>query len=1069
MPQSDKGSQQQFDQYLTPLYPCLKKCGSPLFSIHLSSCLFHSIWFSLLTGFVCVCSFGAEGEARASRGRGRRGRGGHPAVADEIVMSGARRLRNRKIFAPSSPARADGTPMVGKRRGQSNLVDVPESEETPPEKDGQSSQFSDVIRKVAPASLIYCPEPGCAKKYRHINGLRYHQSHAHGDSTFTKQTCLQYGPKDSPCVDEKPFMPFMQHMEKSPCAAGKKINKPLRKDIKVKDAASVSPSAKSKSKINYTDSTSTTPKAKVIPAPKTPGHDEVNDPKKSHSHHHNHHNHPQNHMGSASGRGDGAQYNGADVVRSALMTHVTPGSRETGDAKMNGEGDAACHQQLVSGDAHQPGRCKSQTPPISSSLTSLSNPAVHATMTQSSMSTDTSQSHSPGADKKAKRKKHHKEKGEKPQHSTASEPSIKSDSILVGQLLNGQKEGGHDKEHGLPPVPLLPVSSARGNHGIDMAHRGPGHDVHTTSDPNSAAELGPPHLEPMVVQPTANKEGLLPAVKQEVIDRPEGRDMSCEGQEPVERGYSVSLTLSAGVMTSSVTSSGGVMPSSGGVMTSSVTSSGGVMMSSGGVMTTAPQGFTKDSNITDTHKYKIQLVDSKTSNSHSAQSDSNSHYNSTNSYGDSKNRNVNMTHEDSKTHSVNLSHGDSRSTSLNVSHHDSRNDNGAEKNTSQMPGANKPDGGSIVRNTHLLVPQLPSRVPGDSRVSVRPVAVIKTEGKVSQEQKASEERRQDGRHHDKPEERRQDARHHDKPSDERRHHDKPSDERRLDGRHHDLSSNGTTATSTQRHIDLCSPVTTKPDDANSSSTTTPKREPDHDSNTSTPDSKAMAERKYQLQKYFTMQQQKVGEQQGSVPGQFSPPTSDIQDDRSSPVAMSAGYHGPAWPGGPHSAAYANMRGSSELHKLLIHDEQIQQGLQQQQQQQQQQGGPGTSRHSPLPVSLAPTSLASSGYPWPSHHPGMFPKNQAAMMQLPRAMFMQNGAIYSGNPMHGNTAVSAMRSLTSDARMLAADPRILGHDPRLLACDPRSLSRNNIERSMIDNRIAEMYRMAALSGGAKPPN
>lgn len=28
--------------------------------------------------------------------------------------------------------------------------------------------------------LLECPEPNCSKKYKHINGLKYHQSHAHG-------------------------------------------------------------------------------------------------------------------------------------------------------------------------------------------------------------------------------------------------------------------------------------------------------------------------------------------------------------------------------------------------------------------------------------------------------------------------------------------------------------------------------------------------------------------------------------------------------------------------------------------------------------------------------------------------------------------------------------------------------------------------------------------------------------------------------------------------------------------------------------------------------------------------
>ena len=29
--------------------------------------------------------------------------------------------------------------------------------------------------------LIECPEPNCSKKYKHINGLKYHQSHAHNN------------------------------------------------------------------------------------------------------------------------------------------------------------------------------------------------------------------------------------------------------------------------------------------------------------------------------------------------------------------------------------------------------------------------------------------------------------------------------------------------------------------------------------------------------------------------------------------------------------------------------------------------------------------------------------------------------------------------------------------------------------------------------------------------------------------------------------------------------------------------------------------------------------------------
>lgn len=44
--------------------------------------------------------------------------------------------------------------------------------------------------------LIECPEQDCSKKYKHANGLKYHQSHAHGIITNTEEETLQ--PPDSP-------------------------------------------------------------------------------------------------------------------------------------------------------------------------------------------------------------------------------------------------------------------------------------------------------------------------------------------------------------------------------------------------------------------------------------------------------------------------------------------------------------------------------------------------------------------------------------------------------------------------------------------------------------------------------------------------------------------------------------------------------------------------------------------------------------------------------------------------------------------------------------------------------
>lgn len=45
--------------------------------------------------------------------------------------------------------------------------------------------------------LIECPEQDCSKKYKHANGLKYHQSHAHGIITNTEDETLLV-PPDSP-------------------------------------------------------------------------------------------------------------------------------------------------------------------------------------------------------------------------------------------------------------------------------------------------------------------------------------------------------------------------------------------------------------------------------------------------------------------------------------------------------------------------------------------------------------------------------------------------------------------------------------------------------------------------------------------------------------------------------------------------------------------------------------------------------------------------------------------------------------------------------------------------------
>lgn len=83
--------------------------------------------------------------------------------------------------APSSP-----TPFVPPRPDTSNKrksrVGEEESNVNVPGKKAKVVTTPATPSGSPPPSpvLLECPEPNCSKKYKHINGLKYHQSHAHG-------------------------------------------------------------------------------------------------------------------------------------------------------------------------------------------------------------------------------------------------------------------------------------------------------------------------------------------------------------------------------------------------------------------------------------------------------------------------------------------------------------------------------------------------------------------------------------------------------------------------------------------------------------------------------------------------------------------------------------------------------------------------------------------------------------------------------------------------------------------------------------------------------------------------
>lgn len=97
--------------------------------------------------------------------------------------------------APSSP-----TPFVPPRPEPNNKrkTRVGEEEASPgpggpgggPGAPGKKTKVAAAGSGSPPPSpvLLECPEPNCSKKYKHINGLKYHQSHAHGSVAEDEDT-----------------------------------------------------------------------------------------------------------------------------------------------------------------------------------------------------------------------------------------------------------------------------------------------------------------------------------------------------------------------------------------------------------------------------------------------------------------------------------------------------------------------------------------------------------------------------------------------------------------------------------------------------------------------------------------------------------------------------------------------------------------------------------------------------------------------------------------------------------------------------------------------------------------
>ncbi|RWS15772.1 zinc finger protein 608-like protein, partial [Dinothrombium tinctorium] len=106
-------------------------------------------------------------------------------IAIKLRNNKGRRTTNSGFTIPLSPVKSESGLILGKRKGK--LLDCDPSVRS--DKNGKRGRSqSKSISHSEPSTpqpqpsspiLIECPEPNCNKKYKHINGLKYHQAHAH--------------------------------------------------------------------------------------------------------------------------------------------------------------------------------------------------------------------------------------------------------------------------------------------------------------------------------------------------------------------------------------------------------------------------------------------------------------------------------------------------------------------------------------------------------------------------------------------------------------------------------------------------------------------------------------------------------------------------------------------------------------------------------------------------------------------------------------------------------------------------------------------------------------------------
>ena len=130
--------------------------------------------------FYSVCfSFRSESPNDIdSRGPGRGGRGkrGRQTMNSTGGRGRSTRSNTNPHLSANSVFAIPQSPIKCEKRRAAPAEEVPPAKRT---RSGCSTPGAEPV--IGEEGFIECPEPNCGKKYRHINGLKYHQSHAHKD------------------------------------------------------------------------------------------------------------------------------------------------------------------------------------------------------------------------------------------------------------------------------------------------------------------------------------------------------------------------------------------------------------------------------------------------------------------------------------------------------------------------------------------------------------------------------------------------------------------------------------------------------------------------------------------------------------------------------------------------------------------------------------------------------------------------------------------------------------------------------------------------------------------------